>query len=105
MSKINCNVSNCSHNSSNVCYANRVDIGGGYSEKECSTCCGSFLNNQNYGKLTNNTNSAGQCDCLVCNVPTCAHYDNHQCKLDSIEVTGKNPEIYSETNCASFKKK
>ena len=27
MQKINCDVNNCSHNKSGVCYSNRVDIG------------------------------------------------------------------------------
>ncbi|MGL4773625.1 MAG: DUF1540 domain-containing protein [Clostridium sp.] len=105
MTNINCSVSNCSHNSSNVCYANRVDIGGGESSKYCSTCCGSFLNRDVYGTLTNNSNDSGACSCLVCNVPGCAHYSNHVCQLSSISVNGKNPTVYSETNCSSYKKR
>lgn len=43
MSKINCDVNNCSYNSSGICFSNRVDIGGMASCGENDTCCGSFL--------------------------------------------------------------
>ncbi|SFD13654.1 DUF1540 domain-containing protein [Clostridium uliginosum] len=102
MQKINCNVNNCSHNNSGTCYANRVDIGGKSAQKDCDTCCGSFLDEKNYGDLTNNTNNPGECDCLVCNVETCTHNCNKLCNLSSINVNGANPNMYTETNCKSF---
>ncbi|GAB6167637.1 DUF1540 domain-containing protein [Clostridium carnis] len=104
MQKINCNVNNCSHNNSGICYSNRVDIGGKNSNSDCATCCGSFLDKQLYSDLTNNTYSAGECDCLVCKVESCAHNCNNLCDLNSIDVSGNNARIYSETNCSSFEK-
>ena len=38
MSKINCDVNNCSYNSSGICFSNRVDIGGMASCGENDTC-------------------------------------------------------------------
>lgn len=105
MSKINCDVNNCSHNKSGVCFSNRVDIGGMTSNSSCNTCCGSFLDKKLYSDLTNNTNCSGSCDCLVCKVTNCSHNENSLCNLSSINVSGSNVNIYTETNCESFESK
>lgn len=102
MNKINCTVDNCSHNKSNSCFSNRVNIGGKTANSECDTCCGSFLDKKLYSDLTNNSNGEGSCDCLVCKVDSCAHNSNNLCNLNSINVSGENVKIYSETNCSSF---
>lgn len=105
MNKINCEVTNCSHNNSGVCFSNRVDIGGLNASSESGTCCGSFLNKSLYSDLTSNTNSQGKCDCLICKVDTCTHNCNNLCNLDSINVCGFNSQIYTETLCGSFERK
>ncbi|WP_026887192.1 DUF1540 domain-containing protein [Clostridium beijerinckii] len=102
MEKINCEVTNCSHNNSGVCYSNRVDIGGMSASSERGTCCGSFLEESHYSDLTNNTNSQGRCDALTCNVETCNHNYNKLCSLDSIQVAGNGAQLYTETKCASY---
>ncbi|NME81808.1 DUF1540 domain-containing protein [Clostridium sp. SM-530-WT-3G] len=104
MQKINCDVCNCSHNKNNVCYSNTVDIGGMSASSDSGTCCGSFLIRSLYGDLTSNTNSSGPCDALICSVETCTHNCNKLCDLQSINVSGSNSQIYSETKCASFEK-
>lgn len=102
MQKINCDVTNCSHNKSGVCFSNRVDIGGLNASTDCGTCCGSFLNKALYSDLTSNTNSQGECDCLICKVESCAHNNNTLCNLQSINVCGSQSQIYAETKCGSF---
>lgn len=102
MQKINCDVNNCSHNNSGICYSNRVDIGGLNACTDSGTCCGSFLNKALYGDLTSNVHSGGSCDCLVCKVESCTHNCNTLCDLQSINVSGNNSEIYTETCCKSF---
>ncbi|MPQ44703.1 DUF1540 domain-containing protein [Clostridium tarantellae] len=102
MQKINCTINTCSHNNSGICYANRVDIGGFGAKTDCNTCCGSFLSQNIYGNLTNNTNDSSHCTALVCKVNTCTYNDNSLCNLPSITVTGHNPIAYTETNCSSF---
>ena len=105
MQIINCDVNNCSHNKSGVCYSNRVDIGGISANSECGTCCGSFLNKALYSALTNNTNSTKQCDSLICKAENCAHNYNKLCDLQSINVSGSKAQIYAETDCVSFNSK
>lgn len=105
MAKINCGVSNCSHNKANVCYANCIDIVGATAKQDCDTCCGSFLNKLTYAELTNNVLSAGACDCLQCSVETCSYNSSNLCTLENIQVSGSNVESYTQTDCASFKNK
>lgn len=105
MQRINCDVTNCSHNESGICYSNRVDIGGVSASSARGTCCGSFLNQFLYSTLTNNTNSKGQCDALTCDVETCTHNCNKLCDLNSISISGEGVQIYSQTRCSSFENK
>lgn len=103
MQKINCDVNNCSHNKEGVCYSNRVDIGS-TSCTDNDTCCGSFLDRRHYSDLTNNTNSSGSCDCLICKATECTHNENCNCTLSSINVSGSHANIYTETCCESYEK-
>jgi hypothetical protein len=105
MQRINCDVTNCSHNKSGICFSNRVDIGGVSASSERGTCCGSFLNEFLYSTLTSNTNSKGQCDALSCNVETCSHNYNKLCDLNSVNVSGEGVQVYSQTRCSSFNNK
>ena len=73
MTKINCDVTNCSYNCSGNCFSNRIDIGGMASCSENDTCCGSFLDKKHYSDLTNCAENCTPCDCLVCKVSSCAH--------------------------------
>lgn len=104
MSKINCGVSNCSHNNENTCYANVINVGGKSAKKDSDTCCASFLDAKAYSDLTNNINEKGnECDAITCNVCTCTFNANKVCNADSIDVSGKNVNLYSETDCLTFK--
>ncbi len=102
MAKINCEVTNCSHNKSGECYANCIDIVGSSAKKENDTSCGSFLDKHHYSELTNNTLSSGSCDYLKCTAETCRFNDNRLCNLDQIAVSGKRAEYYTQTECSSF---
>lgn len=102
MQKINCDVSNCSHNSSGDCCADRVNIGGDGASVQEGTCCGSFLDSRLYGTLTNCTADGNPCTALVCKASECTHNKNQLCTLDSIQVSGGLSNIYSETYCSSF---
>ena len=55
MARIGCNVLNCSHNDSGVCYANRISITGKKAHTSNHTCCSSFLDQSTYSNLTSNT--------------------------------------------------
>ena len=103
MTKINCNVTNCSHNKSSVCYSNIVSIKGGQAKEACHTACGNFLDMKDYSNLTNNTNACGPCDSLVCSVQSCVYNKSQACTAESINVDGHNVVVYTEANCSTFK--
>lgn len=103
MNKINCNVENCSHNSTGICYANRINVGGKGATDACETCCGSFLDKKHYSTLTNNTYAEGPCDCIVCTAEHCVYNDNKLCNADSIQVDGNNVNLYTDAKCFTFK--
>ena len=104
MSKINCSVSNCSHNDENICFANIVSVGGKSAKEDCETCCASFLDAKIYSDLTNNVNESGkECSAITCNVGTCSYNSNDLCSANSIDVSGDNVNLYLETNCSTFK--
>ena len=103
MTKINRNVTNCSHNKSSVCYSNIVNIKGGQAMEACHTACGKFLDMKDYSNLTNNTNACGPCDSLVCSVQSCVYNKNQACTAESINVDGHNVVVYTEANCSTFK--
>ena len=105
MTKINCSVTNCSHNKSSVCYSNIVNIKGGQAKEACNTCCGNFLDMRDYSDLTNNTNASGSCDALICKVENCKYNCNSLCDLPCISVGGDDVKIYSEAHCQSFQEK
>lgn len=102
MAKINCSVTNCSHNKSGECYANCIDIAGSAAKNEEATCCGSYLNKLHYASLTNNVLGSGACDCLKCTVETCKFNSNSLCMLDTIQVHGEAAEYHTQTSCSSF---
>jgi len=102
MEKINCEVTNCSHNDSGICHANIVGIVGSSAQRENDTCCSSFLNELTYAHLTNNALESGACDSLKCSVVTCAYNSNHLCTLEEIKIKKKNADYYTQTDCASF---
>lgn len=102
MSRIECTVSNCSHNKKNICYANRVNVGGKSAENNEQTCCGSFLNRLLYSDLTNNVFSGGSCDSLICYVKSCKHNSNSLCEMEQIQIAGVEANMYDKTTCESF---
>ncbi|WP_054740041.1 DUF1540 domain-containing protein [Cellulosilyticum ruminicola] len=106
MPRINCSVENCSYNQQKDCCANIVNIGGKGAQDKCDTCCGTFLNRLGYSNLAQYTENRGDIDAILCRVDTCEYHANEHCTLNQIQVGGaEEVDIYTETDCLSFKKK
>jgi len=104
MPRINCSITNCSHNNERICYANVINVGGKSATRDSETSCGSFLDSAHYSSLTNNINQEGsECTAITCNVVTCTYNSDNLCNADSIQVSGENVNIYTEANCITFK--
>lgn len=102
MSSVNCNVINCSHNDSGMCYANKIAVNGKKSHTSTHTCCSSFIESSDNLSSSNNDRP---CSFIGCNVKTCTHNAGVVCALNNIAVTSKTPRPndLSETYCSSFK--
>lgn len=106
MYKIKCDVTKCSHNKERICHANVVNVGGEGAEKDTDTCCASFLDSATYSKLTNNINQRDhECTAITCTAETCTYNSNKLCTAESIHVSGEDANLYSETECSTFKTK
>lgn len=104
MERINCNVINCSHNNSHICYADKIFINGEKAHKDRHTCCSSFLDESIYSNLSSNVNNRN-CEELVCTVKNCKYNkDGSLCTLDNILVAPETDRVnlYIETCCSSF---
>lgn len=105
MAKIVCGVGECAHNKMGDCCANIVSVVGASSQKDCDTCCSSFLKQTIYSELTSSATGDRTCTCLECKVKTCKHNVECCCRLDHIKVNGDNVDCYDDTNCLSFELK
>nr|WP_302597099.1 DUF1540 domain-containing protein [uncultured Cellulosilyticum sp.] len=107
MPKISCSVGTCSYNQDQQrCCASIVNIGGKGSQDSGCTCCGTFLNRLGYSDLAQYTNNRGDIDAILCRVDTCVYNTSEHCTLNEIQVGSKTEaDIYTETDCLSFKKK
>lgn len=103
MEKIVCDITNCAHNKTGICFSNRVDIIGQNATDIHETLCGSFSNKSDYNSLSNSITSNTHCDYLTCTAKTCTHNSDNLCMLESINVSGSsNAQISPETVCSSF---
>lgn len=105
MPKIRCSVDTCSYNQNQCCCASVVNIGGKSAQANECTCCGSFLNKLGYSNLAQYTDIRGDLDAILCKVDTCIYHQGEHCTLDEIQIgSNKEAQIYTETDCLSFKK-
>lgn len=103
MNRIDCGVTNCSHNNNEVCHASTINVTGGATDDKEHTSCASFLNSLVYSDLTNEVNEqSGSCSSIGCDVESCKFNSNQICSADSIMVNGNEVNLYSETNCSTF---
>lgn len=106
MTSVRCGVKSCSYNNSGDCCVGKINVGGQGATNQQSTCCGSFLNQDNYSNIAEHSCERG-CTCEVgCNVDTCKHNDDCHCCKNEIEVGGqREADYYTQTQCSSFETK
>ncbi|BCZ46737.1 hypothetical protein psyc5s11_28040 [Clostridium gelidum] len=102
MQQINCDINNCSHNKSGICYSSRANIGGINVLSKSGTWCDSFSGKYLDNIITNNTNTNTQCDYITCEVENCIHNTNTLCNLQYISISETKSSIYAQTRCSNF---
>ena len=79
MTRLECTVASCVHNSEKCCCKQGILVEGVNARESCDTCCGSFEENRGglFKNLFKTPETRLQVDCDVLN---CLYNDDHQCR-------------------------
>lgn len=105
MTRLDCNVVNCSYNENKLCKRENITVGGMQARKASETVCESF-----YPKGTNtmtNLDSKGPKaeTNIACNAVTCVYNNNKKCTASKIQIGGMKAVSSGETECGTFQAK
>lgn len=104
MTKLDCNVTSCLHNSDNCCCKAAILVEGEHATDCCETCCGSFDENKDgsFQNLFKTPESKLEIDC---DAVSCVYNENRHCSADHIAISGGRVKDASHTECATFKER
>lgn len=100
MTKLDCNVVNCSYNGDNCCKRNDIHVEGIQAKTQSETCCGSFA-----PKGCGSSNSVGEPEKdtnVLCDACDCRYNENKNCTAGHIGIAGGHADSCRETECGSF---
>ena len=102
MTKLDCNVVNCSYNGDNCCKRNDIHVEGIQAKTESETCCGSFAP-KGCGCGSSNSVGAPEKDTnVLCDACDCRYNENKNCTAGHIGIAGGHADSCRETECGSF---
>ena len=92
MTKLDCNVKNCLHNSDNHCCKQAIIVDGSKAKDCCDTCCGSFDENKDGAShnLFKTPESRLEVDCEAVN---CVYNRDRHCEAEHIGIAGEKGRI------------
>ena len=114
MPNLNCNATNCVHNSSGLCSANSISIVGNGAYSSLSTNCGSFAEKGLRNSISNlsNFNVPGQVmqmfssmsmgPRIQCAAENCRYNQDRECTADKVQITGIGALTNNRTHCETF---
>jgi len=102
MTKLECSVTNCLHNSDHRCCKQAIIVDGHDAKTKDETCCGSFDENkegafQNVFKTPENRLE------IDCEAVQCIYNENRHCAAEHIGISGDGASRAEQTLCATFK--
>lgn len=104
MTRLDCSVKTCVHNSENCCCKRGILVEGSEARDTCDTCCGSF--EENRGGMFKNLFKTPETRLQVdCDAVTCVYNDDHQCRAEKIAISGDGARAVGQTECVSFKER
>lgn len=101
MTRLDCNVTNCLHNSDNCCCKQTIIVDG-HDACECGdTCCGSFDENREgfFKNVFQTPESRLEVDCEALN---CVYNEDRHCSAEHIGIAGDGASRAEHTECATF---
>jgi len=101
MPELKCSVITCTHNESNLCQLNSIQVGGSSAEEPEDTCCDSFQ--ERTGNRYSNAagNASDRCS-IRCEATDCDYNEQRKCHAGKISVEGSDASQNRETECATF---
>lgn len=102
MTKLECSVKNCMHNSDAYCCKRAILVDGHNAQKSEETCCSSFDENKG-GAFTNLFKTPEQRLEVECDAVKCVYNEDRRCRAEHIGISGDGACECTETRCATFK--
>ena len=104
MTKLECAVTNCLHNSEKRCCKQAIIVDGHEAKEKEETCCGSF--DEKKGSMFRNIFKTPENRLEVeCEAVNCVYNSDRRCVAEHIGIAGGEAKTAVQTECASFKAK
>ena len=101
MTKLDCNVVNCSYNADNCCRRTDIQVEGTQAKTSSETCCGSFAP-KGSGCQSCHTTDVKEDTTVSCEACECKFNEDHACHAGHIGISGGHADSSRETECGSF---
>lgn len=102
MTKLDCTVTNCLHNSDNRCCKQAIIVDGQGATTKDGTCCGSF--DENKGGMFKNVFKTPENRLEIdCEAVQCIYNENRHCAAERIGIAGDGANKAEQTLCSTFK--
>lgn len=101
MTRLDCNVTNCLHNSDNCCCKQTIIVDGRDACDCGDTCCGSFDENKD-GSFQNVFKTPESRLEVDCEAVKCIYNEDRHCTAEHIGIAGDGANRAEHTECATF---
>lgn len=101
MTKLECSVKNCLHNSDNCCCKQAIIVDGHEAREKEETCCGSFDENKE-GSFMNVFKTPETKLEVDCEAVKCIYNENRHCVAERIGISGDGAKKAEQTLCKTF---
>lgn len=101
MTRLDCTVTTCIHNSDERCCKQAIIVDGSEAKDTYDTCCGSFDENRegSFKNVFKTPESRLEIDCEATN---CVYNRERHCEAERIGIIGDGASDASHTECATF---
>lgn len=101
MTRLDCTVTNCLHNSDRRCCKQAIIVDGREATDREETCCGSFDENREatFRNVFKTPENRLEIDCEAIN---CIYNENRHCHAEHVDVSGDGARKAEHTQCATF---
>ena len=105
MTKLNCTVTSCIHNSEKLCNLGSIKVEGTTADVSDATACASFKERIGDSYSNECSKKPSQNSVIECMAHKCVYNKDQNCTASHIDVAGDGANNYSDTRCATFTSK